>query len=352
MRYLVDDQYWKASANNDTALRPILFYAGNEGSVWDFYENSGFMTKTLAEKWGALVVFGEHRYFGESFPYDRDIAFKSPYNSYLNVEQTMMDYVELIKMIKEKYNAQDKAVMVFGGSYGGMLAAWIRMKYPMHFQGALAASAPILQFRGAPSAPEDAFSDIATADFAGVYPDDERCSKGIREGFDIMMDIKNNRPDDWAQLGDIFSTCTPVTSADQIQNMYEHLMNGFLYMAMTDYPYPSAFLEPMPAWPVNVSCQAFADIAPQTFEKHNLGLITERELAVLNALNQSSGIYFNYTGQMNCTDTADTEGTGTLDAKGWNVLACNELAMPIGSSNSSMFIPETFDYAEYTAMCQ
>jgi pimeloyl-ACP methyl ester carboxylesterase len=276
MRYLVDDQYWRASANDPNALRPILFYAGNEGSVWDFYENSGFMTTTLAKKWGALVVFGEHRYFGQSFPFPRDIAFKSPYNSYLNVEQTMFDYVELIKMIKEKYNAQDKAVMVFGGSYGGMLAAWIRMKYPQTFQGALAASAPILYFKDAPSASPDAFSEIATADFAGVF-NDSRCSLGIKEGFELLMDLKN-RPDDWAQLSEIFNTCDQIDSAEKIQNLYEHLSNGFLYMAMTDYPYPSAFLEPMPAWPVNASCQAYIDIAPQTFEKNTLGALTEREV--------------------------------------------------------------------------
>jgi hypothetical protein len=32
-------------------------------------------------------------------------------------------------------------------------------------------------------------------------------------------------------------------------------MNGYAYMAMTNYPYPSEFLEPMPAWPVNESCK-------------------------------------------------------------------------------------------------
>jgi pimeloyl-ACP methyl ester carboxylesterase len=64
LRYIVDDQYWKAAANDSTKPRPILFYTGNEGDIWQFYENSGFMTTYLAEKWGALVVFGEHRYFG------------------------------------------------------------------------------------------------------------------------------------------------------------------------------------------------------------------------------------------------------------------------------------------------
>ena len=44
-----------------------------------------------------------------------------------------MDYNELIKSIKMQYashGAKKKAVIAFGGSYGGMLAAWMRMKFP------------------------------------------------------------------------------------------------------------------------------------------------------------------------------------------------------------------------------
>ena len=79
MRYLVDETYW----NKETG--PIIFYAGNEGDVWTFFDNSGFMTTTLAQEFGALVVFGEHRYFGESMPYGAD-SFKRENLPYLTVE--------------------------------------------------------------------------------------------------------------------------------------------------------------------------------------------------------------------------------------------------------------------------
>jgi hypothetical protein len=46
-----------------------------------------------------------------------------------------------------------------------MLAAWLRMKYPSTFQGALAASAPILQFKGYEKSFAE-FQDIITQDFA------------------------------------------------------------------------------------------------------------------------------------------------------------------------------------------
>jgi protease II len=61
----------------------------------------------------------------------------------------MFDYVEILKAVKAEYKMENNPVIAFGGSYGGMLAAWLRMKFPYMFHGALAASAPILFFKDA-----------------------------------------------------------------------------------------------------------------------------------------------------------------------------------------------------------
>jgi hypothetical protein len=65
---------------------PIFFYAGNEGDINGFWKNSGFLTDTLAPQYQALIIFGEHRYFGESFPFDKSVALDSDHNKWLTVE--------------------------------------------------------------------------------------------------------------------------------------------------------------------------------------------------------------------------------------------------------------------------
>jgi hypothetical protein len=95
MRYLVDRTYYNSSQG------PILFYTGNEGGVWGFYNNSGFMTKTLAKRFGALVVFAEHRYYGESMPFGNQSFNVSSGNlRFLTIEQVMMDFVDLQAFLK------------------------------------------------------------------------------------------------------------------------------------------------------------------------------------------------------------------------------------------------------------
>jgi len=54
----------------------------------------------------------------------------------------------LIYSFKTNTSSFDSPVIAFGGSYGGMLAAWMRLKYPDTITGSIAASAPIFGFMG------------------------------------------------------------------------------------------------------------------------------------------------------------------------------------------------------------
>ncbi len=51
--------------------------------------------------------------------------------SYLSFEQALADYVVLIAHLKQTLASAHSPVIAFGGSYGGMLAAWLRLKYPL-----------------------------------------------------------------------------------------------------------------------------------------------------------------------------------------------------------------------------
>ena len=142
-RYIISTKYWKPNA-------PIFFYAGNEGDIFAFANNTGFMWEN-AQKFNALVLFMEHRYYGESMPYANQsfAGLKNlgiwvtcefvyirkihlPLNlGYLTVEQALADYAQFLTDFKEQTpGASNSPVVVFGGSYGGMLASWFRMKYP------------------------------------------------------------------------------------------------------------------------------------------------------------------------------------------------------------------------------
>ena len=55
-------------------------------------------------------------------------------------------------------------------------------------------------------------------------------------------------------------------------------------MAMTDYPSASDFLQPLPAWPVDVACSYYS---PETTD-------------LLTAMRLSVGVYYNSTGSESC----------------------------------------------------
>ncbi|XP_015264381.1 PREDICTED: lysosomal Pro-X carboxypeptidase-like, partial [Gekko japonicus] len=123
-RFLVADQHWRQDDGT------ILFYTGNEGDIAWFANNTGLMWN-IAEELGAILIFAEHRYYGESLPFGNKSFDDARYLNYLTSEQALADFAVLVQHLKKTIpGSQETPVIAIGGSYGGMLAAWFRMKYP------------------------------------------------------------------------------------------------------------------------------------------------------------------------------------------------------------------------------
>ena len=128
---------------------PLLVYTGNEAQVELFVNSTGFQSYTLAKRLNGLSAYCEHRYFGKSIPFNWTIeqANARGNNQWLSIDNAMQDYSLALKHLKNKYSSLGK-VFTFGGSYGGLLAAWMRMRYPDQVDGAVISGAPVMFFDG------------------------------------------------------------------------------------------------------------------------------------------------------------------------------------------------------------
>uniref|UniRef100_A0A7I4Y8J7 Lysosomal Pro-X carboxypeptidase n=1 Tax=Haemonchus contortus TaxID=6289 RepID=A0A7I4Y8J7_HAECO len=159
MKWLWNNTFYKSGG-------PIFFYTGNEGDIEGFTTATGMMWD-LAPRYNAAIIFAEHRFYGESQPFGNQSYASIKNMGYLTSEQALADYAALIYELKTPNNSlgiyypKETPVIAFGGSYGGMLSAWFRMKYPHLITGAWAASAPLLYFKGG-GIDQGAFDSITT----------------------------------------------------------------------------------------------------------------------------------------------------------------------------------------------
>ncbi|KAA8516774.1 hypothetical protein F0562_017028, partial [Nyssa sinensis] len=325
-RYLINDSYWGGAKKN----APIFVYMGNEGDIEWFTQNTGFMFET-APIFKALLVFIEHRFYGKSIPFggDKDVAYKNASTrGYLSSTQALADYATLIIDLKKNLSATDSPVVVFGGSYGGMLAAWFRLKYPHVAIGALASSAPILNFENIIS--PYSFNSIITQDF---WSESENCYKVIKGSWQQIGDTAN-QPKGLEILQKSFRICKNYISADSLESWLD---TAYVYTAMTDYPTPSNFLSPLPAYPVKQMCKAIDNptVGNDTFAK----------------LYGAANIYYNYSGNATCFDLADESDPHGLG--GWTWQACTEMIMPTsGNNEDSIFPASEWSYNDTVCYCK
>eukprot|EP00916_Digyalum_oweni_P009468 GHVL01015983.1.p1 GENE.GHVL01015983.1~~GHVL01015983.1.p1 ORF type:complete len:438 (+),score=149.59 GHVL01015983.1:82-1314(+) len=295
--------------NNRNIYNIILFYTGNEGNLEMFYDNSGFVTETLANEFNALVIYAEHRYFGKTLPFGKD-SFKNENIHFLSVEQTMSDYALFIRYLKDIYNIP---VITVGGSYGGMLAAWMRYKYPNLVFAALAASAPIFLEN--------------TNEFEyniQVENDYHLCSNDIKSDILYM-----NSTNIYNKIYNNFNLCNKIENKKDLNIFFNWIVDTLGSIAMTNYPQKSNFLFSLPGWPINKICKIMK-------KKLNKKIRLSEALRGVNVITDK------------CIDYIDKVD---VDMKGWDYLACTSQNFKLGS-NGHMFLPQIWNQTEVDLECE
>lgn len=285
-RYFVYDSWWNKQSGS------IWFYNGNEADVTLYADHTGLMWEN-AQAAGALLVFAEHRFYGQSFPcgdaWQQCVRF-------LTHEQAAADYASLALHIQQSYGVQ-QPVILFGGSYGGMLASWTRIKYPGVFAGAVAASAPILAFDGqVPAYDQSTYWSVVTRDATPAGGSAAACSANVRAAWDPLF-AAGATPAGRAQLASAFSLCTAPQGDADVFALAVFVLNALDTLAMGSFPYPSNYLSgggdapPLPAWPFRAACEHLSD---PTLSQPG------KEAALLAAVGAAAGVFNNATSDVAC----------------------------------------------------
>ena len=198
----------------------------------------------MAGRLNALIIYAEHRYYGDSLPFGKD-SFSRENIQYLTVEQALADFAGVIVELRSQGNMGP--VIAFGGSYGGLLSQYIRMQYPNLVHGALAASAPMFWISGEKDAHD--FWVKVTSDFNQF----EGCESDVRAGFAALD--KMAASENWSGISAIMRLCAPITGMDDYMHMLGWARNAMVLQAMLDYPYPTDFMAPLPGYPIKEACK-------------------------------------------------------------------------------------------------
>ena len=370
-----------ATRHFDADAPAVFFYTGNEADVELYVNATGLMWEMSAENGTrALLVFAEHRYYGQSRPSamdDRE-APKRDRLAFLNAEQALADYAELLRHVAsrdvpriareqrrrqrrsrvtrggsrnddaiglandendaekrretrdEAFDPESVAVVAFGGSYGGMLATWFRAKYPHFVDGAVAGSAPIWSFTGeTPPVDPNAFALGVSFDATAWGGSPAACEGNVRAAFAELLSRTSSRRGVASVAAPLRLCASSVpTTADDVVRIAYWLQDAFDYLAMGNFPYPDSYIlmgdGTLPAFPFRAACAKTAS-DPDLSSKGDPD-------AFLRVLADFADVYYNYTRALPCFDHRNArEGpnaASAADASLWDWQFCTEMFMP------------------------
>jgi lysosomal Pro-X carboxypeptidase len=311
MHLFQNDKFWRGDGTGC-----IFFYVGNEGDVELYANHTGLMWEN-AEEHGALLVFAEHRYYGQSMPLG---ALSATNHDYLSSSQALADYASLLRSIRANFSTGDAPAIAFGGSYGGVLAALFRAGWPSSVAGAIAASAPLRSFPGQMPAFDSAlYYEVISRNVGVAGGSPAACAVNIRATWPVLF-ADGTTDAGRARLSKAFRTCKPVSSSDDTKALAFWLRAAFDSLSMANYPYPSDYISfpaTLPAFPVRAACEALKRIIdPAT---NTTGLY--------EAMAEAAGTLYNVTRDVRCNDIPPNPNSHPADPYDgqWDYQQCTEM---------------------------
>lgn len=181
--------------------------------------------------------------------------------AFCTTAQANADWAGLITELRNEHKIRAPAVAL-GGSYGGMLSGWFRMKYPAVVDGAIAASAPIWQL--ASTVERDTLDMQAVAISKGVSAAGgatDTCRDNLRAAWPLLQQVGQSERGLFL-LSESARSCTALADADDLPTWAQ---SKYFEMAEGNYPFPSTYITysllpghptALPAWPMRVACKA------------------------------------------------------------------------------------------------
>ena len=349
-------RYFICGGSNWKQNNTIFFYHGNEANVELYVNNTGLMWEN-ADSFNAIMIFAEHRYYGESMPFtqaqlDKDVSLYR----FVSPEQAMADYAQLIYYIKTQQfgvNTWSSPIIGFGGSYGGFLCAWFSIKYPQWIDGCISGSAAILDFEGEiPLIDPKFYAQTMTFATSTAGGGNDLCVSNIRKTWPIIFNLTKT-VQGRQQLTSIFNLCSELENENIAQSVAFWQADSVSFMSMGSFPFASSYMTNgdgiLPPYPLRYACDTYM---AKNFSDDNY--------EILHALRDFSGVFYNVTNKT-CYDINDDLGPfipGKVAANPWNYISCTNTFMR-GTHNdlyttdgiNDMFWNNTWNITELSDAC-
>ncbi|XP_046391144.1 putative serine protease K12H4.7 [Ischnura elegans] len=313
---------------------PAFLMIGGEGAIgvgWMLYGQ----WIELAKLHGAICFQLEHRFYGKSHP-TPDMSVENI--KYLSSEQALADLAFFIESMNEKYNMVGTKWVVFGGSYPGSLAAWMRLKYPHLVHGAVSSSGPVQA-----KADFIEYLEVVQESINSVSP---QCVDEVREATQqIASSLEAGQS---SYISEMFRLCSPLdfSKKNDVSNFYELLADNWAYVVQYN-PFNGRLIDPKAG---TVGIRTACQVMTRNDGRTSLERYSSLNTLIMNNLGESclDTSYNDYIGYLKTTNFGDEN----FMMRQWMYQTCSEFGFYQTSDSSAQPFGSGFPLSFFVQQCK